>query len=228
MPGARRTNNQPARLQEALVLHKYILNLFGCKDLEALSRDLKDPALEGVDDERLRVGASAGMGTSRFYYVLKQHQYDLHISQEKLFECDKNIVSHTNEINERRPEKIQWKYYQYLNTKGTVLSVLLSVLQIAETTDGEEIYQGCRADPIGGATASRRTCSPKMGFSCNTMTSPAVRCKKNEKCEQFIKNQAKRNRFLMICLYFSWLDAIFLVILQRKSSSYEKRNSHRT
>lgn len=104
MPKVKRTNSQPARLQEALVLHKYILNLFGCKDLEALSRDLKDPALEGVDDE----------GTSRFYYVLKQHQYDLHISQEKLFEYDKNIVRHTKDINEHRPEKIQWKYYQYL------------------------------------------------------------------------------------------------------------------
>jgi len=48
MPGARRTTNQPARLQEALVLHKYILNLFGCKDLEALSRDLQDLVAKGI------------------------------------------------------------------------------------------------------------------------------------------------------------------------------------
>ncbi len=101
---AKKKTTQPARLQEALVLHKYILNQFGCKDLEALSRDLKDPALEGVDDE----------GVSRFYYALKQHQYDLHVPQEKLFEYDQNIVHHTNEINEKRKEKIQWKYYQYL------------------------------------------------------------------------------------------------------------------
>ena len=100
----KKQTKQPARLQEALVLHKYILSLLGCKDLEALSRDLKDPALEGVDDE----------GVSRLYYVLRQHQYDLHIPQEKLFEYDQNIVRHTNEINEKRPEKIQWKYYQYL------------------------------------------------------------------------------------------------------------------
>ena len=86
------------------MLHKYILSLFGCKDLEALSRDLKDPALEGVDDE----------GVSHLYYMLKQHQYDLHIPQEKLFEYDQNIVRHTNEINEKRHEKIVWKYYQYL------------------------------------------------------------------------------------------------------------------
>ena len=93
---AKKQTKQPARLQEALVLHKYILSLLGCKDLEALSRDLKDPALEGVDDE----------GVSRLYYVLRQHQYDLHIPQEKLFEYDQNIVRHTNEINEKRPEKI--------------------------------------------------------------------------------------------------------------------------
>lgn len=37
---AKKQSKQPARLQEALVLHKYILHLFGCKDLEALSRDL--------------------------------------------------------------------------------------------------------------------------------------------------------------------------------------------
>ena len=101
---AKKKTSKPARLQDALVLHKYILSLLGCKDLEALSRDLKDPALEGVDDE----------GVSHMYYALKQHQYDLHIPQEKLFEYDQNIVRHTNEINEKRPEKIQWKYYQYL------------------------------------------------------------------------------------------------------------------
>lgn len=51
MPRGRRQTTRPPRLQEALVLHKYILHLLGCKDLEALSQDLKDPALEGVDDE---------------------------------------------------------------------------------------------------------------------------------------------------------------------------------
>lgn len=105
MPRGRRTTNQPARLQEALVLFKYILYLLGCKDLEALSRDLKDPALEGVDDE----------GTSRIYYAMKGHLYGgYEITQEQLFDYDQNIVRHTREINERRTEKIQWKYYQYL------------------------------------------------------------------------------------------------------------------
>ena len=101
---AKKNTKRPARLQEALVLHKYILHLLGCKDLEALSQDLKDPALEGVDDE----------GTSRIFYALKMHMYDYEITEEKLFEYDRNIVKHTKEINERREEKITWKYYQYL------------------------------------------------------------------------------------------------------------------
>lgn len=104
MPRGRRQTTRPPRLQEALVLHKYILHLLGCKDLEALSQDLKDPALEGVDDE----------GTSRIFYALKMHMYDYEITEEQLFEYDRNIVKHTKEINERREEKITWKYYQYL------------------------------------------------------------------------------------------------------------------
>ena len=101
---AKKKTKQPAKLQEALVLHKYILHLLGCKDLEALSQDLKDPALEGVDDE----------GTSRIFYALKMHMYDYKITEEKLYEYDRNIVKHTKEINERREEKITWKYYQYM------------------------------------------------------------------------------------------------------------------
>lgn len=101
---AKKNTKRTARLQEALVLHKYILHLLGCKDLEALSQDLKDPALEGVDDE----------GTSRIFYALKMHMYDYKIKEEKLYEYDRNIVKHTKEINERRKEKITWKYYQYL------------------------------------------------------------------------------------------------------------------
>ncbi len=104
MPRVRRQTTRPPRLQEALILHKYILHLLGCNDLEALSQDLKDPALEGVDEE----------GSSRIFYALKMHMYDYEIKEEKLYEYDRNIVKHTKEINERREERITWKYYQYL------------------------------------------------------------------------------------------------------------------
>lgn len=102
---AKKKTKQPAKLQEALVLFKYILNLFGCKDLAALSGDLKDPELEGVDDE----------GCSRMFYALKKYLYtDVGISEQELREYDRHIVKYTKEINERRTEKITWKYYQYL------------------------------------------------------------------------------------------------------------------
>ena len=95
----------PAKLQEALVLFKYILNLFGCKDLAAISENLKDPALEGTDDE----------GVSRLFHALKLHLYtEVGIENEELLEYDHHIVRFTKEINENRREKITWKYYQYL------------------------------------------------------------------------------------------------------------------
>lgn len=102
---AKKQTKRPPKLQEALVLFKYILRLFGCRDLEALSRDLKDPKLEGVDED----------GTSRLFYALKAHQYTGQgITDEQLFEYDRHIVRYTREINEHRKDKIQWKYYQYL------------------------------------------------------------------------------------------------------------------
>lgn len=95
---AKKKTNQPARLQEALVLHKYILKLFGCNDLEGLSRDLKDPALEGVDDE----------GVSKLYHAMKSRMFHDNIGSEKLLEYDRNIVRHTNE---KIPCDIR-KYYE--------------------------------------------------------------------------------------------------------------------
>ena len=97
---------QPPKLQDALVLFEYILHLFGCKDLESLSKDLKDPALEGVDEE----------GISRIFHAIKLHfSQSLKIDDERLSEYDRHIVRFTKEINENRRDKITWKYYQYLS-----------------------------------------------------------------------------------------------------------------
>jgi hypothetical protein len=101
---AKKQNNQ-GRLQDSLVLFKFMLNLFGCTDLEALSRDLKDPSNEGINDE----------GETFLYHALVQHLYHSVISKEQLYEYDQNIVRYTREINRKRPDKIQWKYFQYLS-----------------------------------------------------------------------------------------------------------------
>ena len=105
MPRGRRQNNTQGKLQESLVLFKYLLSLFGTKDLASLSADLKDPTLEGINEE----------GESFFYHSLIQHMYDYKLSKEQLYEYDQNIIRHTKEINENRSDKIQWKYFQYLS-----------------------------------------------------------------------------------------------------------------
>ena len=94
------------KLQQALVLFHYILQLFGCNDLEALSRDLKDPAYEGINED----------GESRLYHELCHKLYaNGPLSRERLFFYDQHIVRFTAEINEKRAEPIKWKYFQYLS-----------------------------------------------------------------------------------------------------------------
>lgn len=108
MPRPRQTSAATARvgkLQQSLVLFHYILHLFGCKDLQALAIDLKDPALEGLDED----------GSSRFYHKLCDTFYNGHLPSEQLFYYDQNIIRHTAEINQKRKERIEWKYFQYLS-----------------------------------------------------------------------------------------------------------------
>lgn len=94
------------KLQQALVLFHYILWLFGCNELEALSRDLKDPMLEGTNED----------GESKFYHELLGKLYATSaLSTERLYFYDQHIVQFTNEINEKRSEPITWKYFQYLS-----------------------------------------------------------------------------------------------------------------
>jgi hypothetical protein len=42
-----------AKLSSSLVLNKYILNLFGVRDLVALSLNLKDSSFEGYDENNI-------------------------------------------------------------------------------------------------------------------------------------------------------------------------------
>ncbi len=94
------------KLQQALVLFHYILNLFGCKDLEALSRDLRDPMYEGLNEDH----------ESRLYHELCHRLYATGpLSKERLYFYDQHIVRFTDEINRKRSEPIQWKYFQYLS-----------------------------------------------------------------------------------------------------------------
>lgn len=93
------------RLSDHLVLNKFILRLFGCTDLQALSENLRDPALEGWDEN----------GVSHIYHHLVQRLYsNRELPSALLLEYDQNIASHTRQISEKRSEPIKWKYFQYL------------------------------------------------------------------------------------------------------------------
>ena len=94
-----------AKLSSSLVLNKYILNLFGVTDLEALSLNLKDSSLEGYDENNI----------SHFHHALVARFYsNANLPKELLLQYDQNIFSHTQTISEKRNEPIQWKYFQYL------------------------------------------------------------------------------------------------------------------
>ncbi len=94
-----------AKLSSSLVLNKFILNLFGVTDLEALSRDLKDASLEGYDENNI----------SLFHHALVTRFYsNENLTRQQLLKYDQNIFSHTQSISEKRVEPIKWKYFQYL------------------------------------------------------------------------------------------------------------------
>lgn len=94
------------KLSSALVLNKYILSLFGVKDLAALSENLKDMRLEAYDENNV----------SLFYHELVMRFYaNPNLPKEQLYLYDQNIYSHTRAISEKRNEPIRWKYFQYLS-----------------------------------------------------------------------------------------------------------------
>ncbi|TAF45931.1 MAG: hypothetical protein EAZ51_04575 [Sphingobacteriales bacterium] len=94
-----------AKLSSSLVLNKYILNLFGVTDLEALSLDLKDSSLEGYDENNI----------SHLHHALVARFYsNANLPKELLLQYDQNIFSHTQTISEKRNEPIKWKYFQYM------------------------------------------------------------------------------------------------------------------
>ena len=108
---AKRVNQQdPLRFEQKLVLHRWVLSLFGVSSFESLTKNLKNAELEGFDENNV----------SRFYHALC-----LHIPPDKrptlpdhlLLAYDQNIVRHWKRITERRNHAgpfLYPKYFQYL------------------------------------------------------------------------------------------------------------------
>ena len=93
------------KLSQTLVLFKYILHQFGVTDIEPLVRDLKSSVLEQLDENNI----------SHYYWELNKRMFPSAIlTKEQLRIYDENIISHTQHINAKRSEPIQWRYFQYI------------------------------------------------------------------------------------------------------------------
>ena len=107
---ARRAGNRPqVPFPYKLVLNQWLLSLFNVKRFEDLAENLRNEALEGLDENNIH----------RFHHALTARFFNLtQLPTDLLLEYDQNIVKHTQRLNERRitrgEEPIVWKYFQYL------------------------------------------------------------------------------------------------------------------
>ena len=112
MARARRRNNSPQLpFARKLVLHQWLLSLFGVERFDQLAEHLRDEALEGFDENNIH----------RFHHALCLHlpaDTRPELPDELLLEFDQAIVRVTQRLNERRITRgepaIAWKYFQYL------------------------------------------------------------------------------------------------------------------
>lgn len=94
------------KLNNSLVLNRYILSLFGATSMEALSEHLKDPSYEGWDENNV----------SYIHKILVERLFaNGELTEDMLLLYDENIFRHTKAISERRETPIKWKYFQYLS-----------------------------------------------------------------------------------------------------------------
>lgn len=100
--------NNGFNLEDNLVLHQWMLGLFGYKDFDHLADQLKDARLEGVTEDNI----------SRFHSVLRALlPQKSPLTADILLAYDENILRHWTRITERRNrtgQRLQLKYFQYL------------------------------------------------------------------------------------------------------------------
>ena len=111
MPRPRRRNNAPLPFSRRLVLHQWLLGLFGVERFDRLAEHLREEALEGLDEDNVH----------RFHRALCLHlpgEQRPALPDEVLLEHDQAIVAVTARLNEQRITRgeppIVWKYFQYL------------------------------------------------------------------------------------------------------------------
>lgn len=100
-----KTKNPTPKLDQNLVLYRFLLHQFGVQSLEALAEGMKAPRLEEYTEDN----------SSRFLHHLTNSYRMAPELADRLEEYDRNIYRYTQHINTKRPLKIRWKYFQYLS-----------------------------------------------------------------------------------------------------------------
>ncbi len=96
------------KFDRKLILNQWLLAIFEVKDFETLTEWLKDPALEGFDENNI----------SHYCHVLRSRLFERkELPGDLLLAYDQNIVRHWKQITEKRNRQgnpLYPKYFQYL------------------------------------------------------------------------------------------------------------------
>lgn len=106
-PARRVSQSSALKFEQRLVLHQWILGLFGVRSFERLAANLKAPEYEGFDENNV----------TRFHYQLRLLFDRPELPHDVLLAYDQNIVRHWRRITDRRNHAgpfLYPKYFQYL------------------------------------------------------------------------------------------------------------------
>ena len=101
----RRNEPAPLRFDEQLVLNQWMLSLFDVGTFDKLAEELRPLRLEGLDEHNVH----------RYHEAMKLLWPFEEFPGDTLLGYDQNIVRHTQRLSERRSDRLQWKYFQYLS-----------------------------------------------------------------------------------------------------------------
>ena len=103
----RRASSTHLKFEHRLVLANWMLDLFGAATFEDLAKHMRDPDLEGFNED----------GVSSFHQCLKLLLDRAELPNDLLLAYDENIVRHWRAITEKRNtsgQNLYPKYFQYL------------------------------------------------------------------------------------------------------------------
>ena len=153
----RRNAPPPLPFSRKLVLHRWLLGLFGVERFDRLAEHLREESLEGLDADNVH----------RFHHALCLHlpaERRPALPDEVLLEHDQAIVAVTARLNEPRivrgERPITWKYFQYLALLFTEIYLdrwfrdpraLLAALNVHVAAFNEGKAEADRISPFGEA-----------------------------------------------------------------------------